>query len=970
MSLFDQFNDTPFQIDVLGDNATIKLLRNKDGTATVSWVVPDKVDGCCQGPSPYNGILITIDNSPTDATKQPITNIKYESDPTADRSLHMGDKIGTSLVVGYFFDDTSTKSMVITGLDPKETYYVSGFVIDNVVQYHSEGIHTYSLPIGGLKNPNTPASQYIRLGFENGIDLNTSTGLMADQLYTIDMILDNDRNVTFSFSGSDIATYGDLITQWNYKAMLVDNPLISPVLPNSGLYYYQSSIQQLSLWNGSAYSNVPVLVQSTSPIIQSIGNGWIKPDGTFSTWSGSAWSITSYQTNNHAPNELECDDIWYKNGSFYIWSGSAWGSTSGFHQNLNPALPPILPCSYFWFDEDNDQLKEWDDCTNKWTVKLAQYSGTNPATPLVGHLWFNEIANKLYEFDGISYVEKITTISTSNQTILSIASGTYWYNPATSLLFYNNGTSLVARNFLLWMNNPLTQKTNALWWNSTNDTLWQWDSSITDWKPVIGFTISNIDPSKAPILEINTIWTTDLVKFFKWDGSEWNDCYATVSTVDPTLLVNGTHWYDTNFKLFKVLIGGVWVNVPTIASSTNPIVPVTGDFWFNTTNNTLNRFNGTTYVNTVYSTTSLKPNKGFTYFNSSLNKLQTWNGATWLDAEPIFTVSLVDLNRTLYLETSKTGSYARVEVGYSEGASRGYPHVSTIGEFFTKLNPPATPLVPSRGGDGLQSIPSYQQRGPGDDGRPEVRRELIDSIRVQLGYPTIEVELTKHQMNEAITNALEDFRLRSSSAYKTGFKFLKLEPGRQQYPMTDIRLGYNSIINISKLHRVSSQALSQSYGGWAGQGQVILQQLYSAGSYDLISHHLIAQYVEVIEQMFATNITFTWNEDERLLSIFEFVHRPEMVLMECSVERTEQQLMTDRFTKQWIQGRAIVECNMMLSRIRGKFSSLPGAGGGVSLNGAELAQQAQSDLEKLYQELDDFVSNQPELFSNSSMIMG
>jgi len=49
---------------------------------------------------------------------------------------------------------------------------------------------------------------------------------------------------------------------------------------------------------------------------------------------------------------------------------------------------------------------------------------------------------------------------------------------------------------------------------------------------------------------------------------------------------------------------------------------------------------------------------------------------------------------------------------------------------------------------------------------------------------------------------------------------------------------------------------------------------------------------------------------------------------------------------------------MMLSHIRGKFASLPGAGGGISLNAAELVTLAQTYREDLIQQLDDYVADQ------------
>jgi len=143
------------------------------------------------------------------------------------------------------------------------------------------------------------------------------------------------------------------------------------------------------------------------------------------------------------------------------------------------------------------------------------------------------------------------------------------------------------------------------------------------------------------------------------------------------------------------------------------------------------------------------------------------------------------------------------------------------------------------------------------------------------------------------------------------------------------------------------------------------------GTYDLTSFHLVSQYVEQLEHLFATRIVYNWDEDSRALHMFQSFTRPERMLLDCSVERTEQDLLKDRFTKSWIERYALSECQFMLAQIRGKFTSLPGAGGGISLNAAELTALAESNRAELMQQIDDFVVNDIEgLGQHSTFIIG
>ncbi len=81
------------------------------------------------------------------------------------------------------------------------------------------------------------------------------------------------------------------------------------------------------------------------------------------------------------------------------------------------------------------------------------------------------------------------------------------------------------------------------------------------------------------------------------------------------------------------------------------------------------------------------------------------------------------------------------------------------------------------------------------------------------------------------------------------------------------------------------------------------------------------------------------------------------MLLDCVVERTEQNLLKDRLAKSWIERYALSECQFMLAQIRGKFGSLPGAGGGVSLNASELISLAENNRAELMEQIDDFIVN-------------
>jgi hypothetical protein len=132
-----------------------------------------------------------------------------------------------------------------------------------------------------------------------------------------------------------------------------------------------------------------------------------------------------------------------------------------------------------------------------------------------------------------------------------------------------------------------------------------------------------------------------------------------------------------------------------------------------------------------------------------------------------------------------------------------------------------------------------------------------------------------------------------------------------------------------------------------------LQQLYRSGTFDLLSFHLVAQYIEELQYMFADNLVYDFYEDTRTLNFHQVFYGTERILLDATMERTEQHLMTNRYLELWIKKWSISEAKMILSQIRGKFQSLPGPNGSTVLNSQELITQAENEQANLREEIFD-----------------
>ena len=197
-----------------------------------------------------------------------------------------------------------------------------------------------------------------------------------------------------------------------------------------------------------------------------------------------------------------------------------------------------------------------------------------------------------------------------------------------------------------------------------------------------------------------------------------------------------------------------------------------------------------------------------------------------------------------------------------------------------------------------------------------------------------------------------------------------VQPGQPVYYLNDPRVGTNTIVDILKIHRVSSLGGLTTSGDNGAYAQVFLNQYFGPQQVDLVSVHLMASLQEQFDLIFAADLSWQWSESRRELFINRKIYRKEKVLVEAWVERTEQELLVDRDLKQWLQAWAEAEVMLILGQIRSKYGSLPGAGGGISLNGSDLLQRGDAiQVECLRQIVDMEVGNMPPEFQNS-ILMG
>ncbi len=272
--------------------------------------------------------------------------------------------------------------------------------------------------------------------------------------------------------------------------------------------------------------------------------------------------------------------------------------------------------------------------------------------------------------------------------------------------------------------------------------------------------------------------------------------------------------------------------------------------------------------------------------------------------------------------------------------------------------------------------PTTQKVGIGTSGTANGRVQLATTLQSILGYPSVCVELAPSAFNTAIDRSLSMFRRLADNAYMhrhISFTVYGSSTGGQQtYYLNDPRDKTDKVVNVLKIHRINQLGISSLSAETGLYAQAFFNQLYQGSNVDVLSIHLMNQLSKTYEKVFAGNLMFTWDEAKRELTILRrFLQAQERVILEVVMEREEEELFVDRWTSQWIQDWAEAELLEQLGLIRSKYGTLPGAQGGLTLNGdTQLAMSTEKKAE-LRRQINDFeVGNGGVNFGNTAFFEG
>jgi len=298
------------------------------------------------------------------------------------------------------------------------------------------------------------------------------------------------------------------------------------------------------------------------------------------------------------------------------------------------------------------------------------------------------------------------------------------------------------------------------------------------------------------------------------------------------------------------------------------------------------------------------------------------------------------------------------------GLPVGYP---VLGDFFYNISQRLLKCWDGSQWNAVETTPGTvmtDKQDVGTDLTYQARARMIESLKKQLGFPVVCVELIEDHYNIAIDQGLNELRQRSDSAYIRQYFFMQIQKFQDIYYFNDPAYGTDKIVDVLAIHRLNLLGLV-NFAPDNIYAQQFLNQFYAPGvSYDLVSIHLINQMSAVFSMVFAGEVAFNWREATRQLQIYKKFASPEKVIIECSVEKPEQELLQDRWVRQWITQWAKSICLSILANIRGKYATLPGPGGSLQMNASDLIAEATRLQDDCRRQIQDFEvgQNGPESF--------
>jgi hypothetical protein len=240
----------------------------------------------------------------------------------------------------------------------------------------------------------------------------------------------------------------------------------------------------------------------------------------------------------------------------------------------------------------------------------------------------------------------------------------------------------------------------------------------------------------------------------------------------------------------------------------------------------------------------------------------------------------------------------------------------------------------------------------------ELKQNLIEYVKLQLGDQIIDLELDPAHYEAAYQKTIGTYRQRANNAYEEAYIFMEL--------IDDLNI-YTLPQEVTSVRQIFRRTFGNAQGPFASNFDpfaqasinVYLMNFNTAGG--LATYDFYAQYVELAARMFGGFMNYTFNPvTKKLQLIRDPKGSGENVLLWTWQLKPEIQLLSDYQIGQWIKDYMVANSKMIIGEAREKFATIAGPQGGGSLNGAAMKAEAKEAMLALEEQLKNYVdASQP-----------
>lgn len=231
------------------------------------------------------------------------------------------------------------------------------------------------------------------------------------------------------------------------------------------------------------------------------------------------------------------------------------------------------------------------------------------------------------------------------------------------------------------------------------------------------------------------------------------------------------------------------------------------------------------------------------------------------------------------------------------------------------------------------------------------KQSVFDYCKNMLGDGMIDVELDPTHYETALERSLGKYRQRGDSSVEESYMFLTTVEDQNTYTLP------KEVVEVRQIFRRSIGSRTGS-----GQGGTVFEPfnlaytntylLSSSNMGGIATYDIFAQYQEMIGRMFGSFIEFKWHSQTHKLTLLQRPRNSDEELMLYVYNyRPDIGILNDVYASQWVKDYTLANCKLMLGQAREKFASIAGPQGGTALNGSAMKSEAQTEMEKLEQEL-------------------